>query len=1537
MQKTPLINHIKAALFAFIYIALPGGIVLADDTEVFFGGGTSGDETVRPNVLFILDTSGSMGAGVAGTGMSRMDNMKEALQLILDTTTNINVGLMRFNNPGGPILFPASYIDKDITEATTTPIDASINSQIKEASDDAQQVIGGGGETNTVGSQLTLAYGSAGSASISIRVSTGNDDAEEDISDGDMSLSGGRWDMRSSQINGVRFRNTGIPQGASILSASLELRSRTNWSNPIIRLWGQDHDDPPTFTNSDWNISSRTRTTASVLWHLDPWNSNETYTSPDISSIIQEIVNRPGWQGDDLVLIQTHDSGGSEGARTFNNSSSRAPLLNVTYSVGAPGQQSVGLRFQDIGIPQGATITSAALEFIASTTDNSAAALTIKAEANDNPDSYAGTANNITGRSYTGASVNWSPDPWVVGTVYQSPDLSALVQEVVNRPGWCGNNAMAFNIIAADAAARAAISFEGDTAEAPVLRISYDPNSVPTSGGCINQYLVYRIDRAVDDAEQYSNGNVTLSGTIFNMQRSQTNGLRFQDVLLEQGAQILEANIDFVARTNDTGTTSFTFRGEDADNAPAFSTSRRNISNRTPTSASVTWSPTNWTTNGTYSTPDLKTILQEIVNRPGWSAGNNMAFIQTGSSNTDRRARTFNNQPGSAPLLRIKVQHGGTAEAPPKTVRSRLKELVDDFVPRGMTPVVDTLYEAASYYRGEAVLYGLSRGNRRTFGRVSHPDSYTGGTVIRQTGCTDDNLNATACRTERIDGSATYTSPIEDTCQTNYIVVLTDGSANSNHSAGLISSMIGSGCESSGGSERCGRDLARWLSTTDQSSLSGTQTISTYTIGFNLNSGGSAAAIRFLQDVADAGNGSYFSASTSAELATVFQTIVREILAVDTSFVSPGATVNQFNRLTHRNEIFFSLFKPDQRPLWPGNLKRYELRGNPAIITDQNGDPAIDAATGFFKDVSQSDWSTSVDGNDVTLGGAASKLRLSSRKVFTNMGGSSVLSNTGNKVDENNNAISKSILGIDALSNDHRSKLLQWARGVDILDFDEDNNITEARLELGDPLHSRPVIVTYGGTEASPDMTVYFATNQGFLHAINGVTGEEQFSFIPQELLPNLNLYFENSTATSHPYGLDGAITTWVNDINGDGTLSVMDGDHAYLYIGMRRGGNNYYALDVTDRDNPELLWTIQGGTGSFAELGQTWSKPIRTKIKQGSTVKNVLIFSGGYDTAQDDNTVRTIDSIGRAIFIVDATTGALIWSGGPEIGHDEVFPDMQYSIPADIRVIDTTLDHIADQMYVGDMGGQIWRFDINNGATSVSELIDGGVIADFSGNAPADNRRFYYPPDIAVVSRKGQAYLSIAIGSGWRAHPLDTAVENRFYAFRDYGVFNSPSSYPGYTESDLYDVTDNVLGQGTDSAKSIALSQLDSKEGWYIQLTNSGEKVLAQSLTINNHIIFSTFEPNTALSTCSAGQGTGRVYAVSAFDATPSLDMNNDSHFSKEDREAILDRGGIPPEPTALFPKDSVPVLIIGTEQPIQGLDMLSGTRPTYWHRDKN
>ena len=108
--------------------------IWADDTEIFFGDvvGTG----TRPNVLFIIDTSGSMSGDVAGTGKDRLDNVKDAMYQLLDELNGVNVGLMRFTNPGGPILYPVSDIDGEVDAGSIVNTDTPI----ERGSDDAQEV-----------------------------------------------------------------------------------------------------------------------------------------------------------------------------------------------------------------------------------------------------------------------------------------------------------------------------------------------------------------------------------------------------------------------------------------------------------------------------------------------------------------------------------------------------------------------------------------------------------------------------------------------------------------------------------------------------------------------------------------------------------------------------------------------------------------------------------------------------------------------------------------------------------------------------------------------------------------------------------------------------------------------------------------------------------------------------------------------------------------------------------------------------------------------------------------------------------------------------------------------------------------------------------------------------------------------------------------------------------------------------------------------------------------------------------------------------
>ena len=164
----------------------------------------------------------------------------------------------------------------------------------------------------------------------------------------------------------------------------------------------------------------------------------------------------------------------------------------------------------------------------------------------------------------------------------------------------------------------------------------------------------------------------------------------------------------------------------------------------------------------------------------------------------------------------------------------------------------------------------------------------------------------------------------------------------------------------------------------------------------------------------------------------------------------------------------------------------------------------------------------------------------------------------------------------------------------------------------------------------------------------------------------------------------------------------------------------------------------------------------------------------------------------------------------------------------------------------------------------------------------------------------------------------------------RDDNAFSAPADtnsdgkpdYPDYTEANLYDATSNALGQATGTALDTARSAFNSAHGWYIRLvasdgTYQGEKVLAESVTMDGQVNFTTFTPvaTTQANSCAPSQGTGKSYTVNLLDATPVHDTVADGVYLAEDRGAILTRTGIPPEPTVIFTPDGKQLKCVGTE----------------------
>jgi len=1680
-SSRPLSFAVAAAIG--LAAGIGGGLpskTLADDTEIYLGASVV-KEGIRPNVLFILDTSGSMSATVKGTGMDRLDNMKVAIKKILDGVNNVNVGLMRFTDPGGPVLFPVSYIDEDVSvvEGTSDVTDLDVNVQVDQSSDDAEEVkaVTWSGDEEDFEDELAAATGvmnltspvldmvevsksiSAGGNDFETRVQDSNDDAEQYTDDGTMVMTGSRlgmgFDDGHQQAVGLRFQNVEIPKNATILSAELAFTNQSDETTQgfTLRITGHAADNPPGFTTSPWDVTNRPRTAAFVDW-VDPedWTvgGKDAYTSPDITKIVQELVTRAGWTNGNAMAFIVENAPGSVGdndkrrnGRSYDNSTSQAPILRITWTTEANpgGVQKVGLRFRNVGIPQGAVIKKAYLEFRPdSDAPTGDSYIDIYAHDVDNAPTFTGFDNDISKRSKTFNMVDWNiSDPdWTVGVPHQTPDLKDVVQEIVDRPGWCGNNAMAFILEASTAfgsyaaynhliGPRIANSFDSDPTNAPILRVEYDEASVATSA-CIDQWVQRQIEFPTDDAEQVvSNGTIQLGSTDLDFDFKKMSGMRFRDIPIAQGQKILEARIVFAADATETGVTDLVFRGQVSADAPPFEDVKNNISGRVKTSASVTWSPPDQTAGVSYVSPDLSAIVQEIVNHASWAPGNSLAIIEEHVSGAARRLKTFDADPALAPILKIKVEGQlATGGAGQNSVRTVMKEIVDNLDHIGHTPVVDTLFEAARYFRGDKVLYGQTRGKDRDAvydepdhpddgtvltpkpnasstnekvrrnTRVSHPASWTGGKIVRKNDCKEDDLNHDDCRAEYIDSEPVYTTPISSNCQSNYIILLTDGIANHNHSEQAIKDYIGlSDCEGGNGEKSCGKELVKWLHDEDQiSALDGKQSVSTYTIGFNFSD-------KWLEELAVVGGGRFHEADTADDLVREVTQIFSDILNRSTSFAAPTLSVNAFNKLFHRSDVYFSLFKPSVSVRWDGNLKKYQLCQSASAgcelgeVLDANAVPAIekDPASdklGRIKDTALSFWSAGVDGSEIKVGGAGLEIPPpDSRTVLTYTGTAApddvALDVTDHQVaTQASKGILDGVTGTQAerrqrtqeligdfgyaTSDDDREELFDWMLGEDIHGLEDVPSLAAdgRRFAFNDPLHSSAVAVTFGGTEADPVIKLFVGTNDGGLRAVNASTGAEEWIFYPQATLLNQQTLMDNF-AGKHVYGLDGNPYVWISDrdgdgiiepgtdTNSDGKIDETEGDFVRVFIGMRRGGRNLYAVDVTpsaaltaaDKDQigdipPTYMWRIEGGVGDFVNLGQTWSTPKVTRMvfgtdTAGETVsRTVLVFGGGYDDGQDFSFGP--GGLGNAIYVVDPYDGSLLFvvSGTDNgLSNQLIVPDMDYPIPSDLALMDSTGDGATDRILVGDTGGQMWRVDIAPDLAASSPSIKPvvGKLATVSNNVdPLDRRKFFYPPDVVRVhdgaySGTGEYNLVVAV-TGNRSHPLDEEVQDRLFAFRDYVTsrlpdaddngladFYAPLQGPladPPTVGDLLDVTDVI-----DFTDSTNLTNLENADGWYINLEGNGEKGLAAPVILGGQLFFTTYVPEGVIDTtnCTIAEGVGRLYGINVLTGAPTQNwdgVGDDTNLTKSDRTYALG-SGIPSQAVPIFQPEGVTLLIGG------------------------
>jgi Tfp pilus tip-associated adhesin PilY1 len=794
-------------------------------------------------------------------------------------------------------------------------------------------------------------------------------------------------------------------------------------------------------------------------------------------------------------------------------------------------------------------------------------------------------------------------------------------------------------------------------------------------------------------------------------------------------------------------------------------------------------------TNGRTRNEVMRQVVNSLIDQLKTKEDVNIGLMRFKGQRTNCPGNNWaceNEQGGHiiSPVQRLTANNADNMKAVVNTIG------LDDW-----TPLSETYFEAYRYLTGQTPVWGTNR---------SVASSISGGR---------------------------YISPITHSCQKSHIIYVTDGEptrdVDSNAAirtlAGANTTYRSNTCRNGNG--ECLPHLAEYMANQDlfpnpTSFLDPTnrkQTVTSHFVGFAID-------LPLLKNAAQVGGGRYYTSDNVSGLTEALKAIIVDITAENTSFAAPSVAVSAFNNLGFRNDLYYALFRPAEGANWPGNVKRYKLgrdtNGTP-LIMDQNGNAAIDDSTGFFSNSASSFWSATADGSDVAKGGVAGRLlNPDNRKLFTWTGtdrtatassgvtGSVNLNAANYRLLNTNSLITNTMLG--ASNNTQRSQFVNWARGK--------NTDGTNRLAIADVLHNEPKLVAYVTDEdldrvtnsplTSPEqLYMFFGSNEGYMHAIDPKTGDEKFAFIPKELLANPGAYLTNAKgSSSKKYGIDGQINLWTSyrtptAVNGDIAAKRRVLDKAILYAGMRRGGSNYYALDVSNIDSPAFKWLIKGAyadtaTPGFERLGLTFSTPLLADVNINGTKTKVLFFTGGYDRNHDTvgTNIPRNDSIGNALFMVDAETGKLLWraGGSSDTGANLQIASMTNSMPADPAIIDNNGDGLADIIFTSDLRGQVFRFDINNGNTGLnSGFASGGRIAALAGDTAADNRRFFGSPDVALIrERGGKTYFTISIGSGFRESPLNTDTNDRFYVLRDSNVFSKPTSYVTLTESDLTNVT---------------------------------------------------------------------------------------------------------------------------------------------------
>jgi len=385
----------------------------------------------------------------------------------------------------------------------------------------------------------------------------------------------------------------------------------------------------------------------------------------------------------------------------------------------------------------------------------------------------------------------------------------------------------------------------------------------------------------------------------------------------------------------------------------------------------------------------------------------------------------------------------------------------------------------------------------------------------------------------------------------------------------------------------------------------GYQNVMTYTLGFMssagsnkylINTSNNGNGFKELYDSSHPEYGKYHFEATDAEgISEELRDAISEILSRTNTFTAPVVPVT---RTTSGSDIYLAFFKPVQQNFWEGDVSKFGIDLDTLQITDVNGDPAT-YSNGALKETAEPYWSTKDWARDpvsTPVGAKPNGIHNSARNIYTYLGYNKTLADGSNHFKTTNTYLTDSVMGYPT---SNKNNIINYIRGADVYDEDDDGLITENRAVItGDVLHSEPAVFQYLYSDGSSKTMVFFGSNDGMLHAVYDIEvssggtetlhGSEAWAFIPPDQLNRLKDMIEG---IGHQYYIDSSPQIYFKNVNMyDNTVDAGDGDKVILICGERKGGNSYFALDITNPLSPVFLWRIgysSSGTLMFSNIYQ--------------------------------------------------------------------------------------------------------------------------------------------------------------------------------------------------------------------------------------------------------------------------------------------------------------------------------------------------------------